>query len=302
MSDNNKKYNIAVIPGDGIGPEVMDAGLHVLTRIAEKFGCDFKTTKVLAGGAAIDATGKCLPQETVDICKASDAVLLAAVGGPKWNDLPGDERPEKALLELRKLLGLYANLRPAMVFPQLADASPLKAEIISGGLDILVVRELTGGIYFGKKGTEKTEFGLAAYDVEQYSEMEVERIAKTAFSLAEKRNKNVISVDKSNVLESSRLWRRVVEALSPKIILILPSTICMWITPQCSLCETQNSLTYCSQATFLATYCLTKQAKLQDPSACCRRQALQTAISVCMNLCTAQHLILRDVTSPILSQ
>ena len=195
MSDNNKKYNIAVIPGDGIGPEVMDAGLHVLTRIAEKFGCDFKTTKVLAGGAAIDATGKCLPQETVDICKASDAVLLAAVGGPKWNDLPGDERPEKALLELRKLLGLYANLRPAMVFPQLADASPLKAEIISGGLDILVVRELTGGIYFGKKGTEKTEFGLAAYDVEQYSEMEVERIAKTAFSLAEKRNKNVISDD-----------------------------------------------------------------------------------------------------------
>ncbi|PWM69353.1 MAG: 3-isopropylmalate dehydrogenase [Eubacteriales Family XIII. Incertae Sedis bacterium] len=214
MSDNNKKYNIAVIPGDGIGPEVMDAGLHVLTRIAEKFDCDFKTTKVLAGGAAIDATGKCLPQETVDICKASDAVLLAAVGGPKWNDLPGDERPEKALLELRKLLGLYANLRPAMVFPQLADASPLKAEIISGGLDILVVRELTGGIYFGKKGTEKTEFGLAAYDVEQYSEMEVERIAKTAFSLAEKRNKNVISVDKSNVLESSRLWRRVVEAVA----------------------------------------------------------------------------------------
>lgn len=213
MSDKNK-YNIAVIPGDGIGPEVMDAGLAVLAKVSEKFGCEFVTTKVLAGGAAIDQAGKCLPQETVDVCKASDAVLLAAVGGPKWNDLPGDERPERALLGLRKILGLYANLRPAMVFPQLADASPLKPEIICGGLDILVVRELTGGIYFGEKGTKETELGHAAYDVEQYSETEVERIARTAFSLAEKRNKNVISVDKSNVLESSRLWRRVVEKVA----------------------------------------------------------------------------------------
>jgi len=214
MTDNEKKYNIAVIPGDGIGPEVMDAGLNVLARIGDKFGCEFKTIKVLAGGAAIDETGKCLPQETVDVCKTSDAVLLAAVGGPKWNSLPGDERPERALLGLRKILGLYANLRPAMVFSQLADASPLKSEIIGGGLDILVVRELTGGIYFGEKGTKETELGPAAYDVEQYSELEVERIARTAFNLAEKRNKNVISVDKSNVLESSRLWRRVVESVS----------------------------------------------------------------------------------------
>ena len=211
---NQKKFTIAAIPGDGIGPEVMEAGLAVLARTGEKFGCEFTVTKALAGGAAIDKTGTCLPQETVSVCQQSDAVLLAAVGGPKWNSLPGDERPERALLGLRKILGLYANLRPAVVFSQLSEASPLKPEIISGGLDILVVRELTGGIYFGEKGIKETELGLAAYDIEQYSETEVERIAKTAFELAGKRNKSVISVDKSNVLESSRLWRRVVEKVA----------------------------------------------------------------------------------------
>ncbi|MEE0257529.1 3-isopropylmalate dehydrogenase [Evtepia sp.] len=203
-------YQIAVIPGDGIGPDVVEQTLNVMDKVGEKFGHTFNYTKVLAGGCAIDATGACLPQETIDICKASDAVLLGAVGGWKWDNLPGDQRPERALLGLRKALGLFANLRPALLFEQLADASPLKPEILAGGLDIVVVRELTGGIYFGEKGHRDTDLGLAAYDIEQYAEGEVRRIAKVAFDMAMKRSKHVTSVDKANVLESSRLWRRVV--------------------------------------------------------------------------------------------
>ena len=203
-------YQIAVIPGDGIGPDVVEQNLNVMDKVGEKFGHTFNYTKVLAGGCAIDATGACLPQETIDICKASDAVLLGAVGGWKWDNLPGDQRPERALLGLRKALGLFANLRPALLFEQLADASPLKPEILAGGLDIVVVRELTGGIYFGEKGHRDTDLGPAAYDIEQYAEGEVRRIAKVAFDMAMKRNKHVTSVDKANVLESSRLWRRVV--------------------------------------------------------------------------------------------
>ena len=203
-------YQIAVIPGDGIGPNVVEQTLKVMDKVGEKFGHTFNYTKVLAGGCAIDATGACLPQETIDICKASDAVLLGAVGGWKWDNLPGDQRPERALLGLRKALGLFANLRPALLFEQLADASPLKPEILAGGLDIVVVRELTGGIYFGEKGHRDTDLGPAAYDIEQYAEGEVRRIAKVAFDMAMKRNKHVTSVDKANVLESSRLWRRVV--------------------------------------------------------------------------------------------
>lgn len=203
-------YQIAVIPGDGIGPDVVEQTLKVMDKVGEKFGHTFHYTKVLAGGCAIDATGACLPQETIDICKASDAVLLGAVGGWKWDNLPGDQRPERALLGLRKALGLFANLRPALLFEQLADASPLKPEILAGGLDIVVVRELTGGIYFGEKGHRDTDLGPAAYDIEQYAEGEVRRIAKVAFDMAMKRNKHVTSVDKANVLESSRLWRRVV--------------------------------------------------------------------------------------------
>ena len=204
-------YHIALVPGDGIGPDVVAEAVKVLDRTGEKFGHTFTYHQVLAGGAAIDATGKCLPQETISTCKRCDAVLLGAVGGPKWDGLPGDERPERALLGLRKELGLFANLRPAMVFSQLADASPLKPEIIEGGLDIVVVRELTGGIYFGEKGIkENTPLGPAAYDVEQYAEEEVRRIAKVAFDMAMKRGRKVTSVDKANVLESSRLWRRVV--------------------------------------------------------------------------------------------
>lgn len=203
-------YQIAVIPGDGIGPDVVEQTLKVMDKVGEKFGHTFNYKKVLAGGCAIDATGACLPQETIDICKASDAVLLGAVGGWKWDNLPGDQRPERALLGLRKALGLFANLRPALLFEQLADASPLKPEILAGGLDIVVVRELTGGIYFGEKGHRETDLGPAAYDIEQYAEGEVRRIAKVAFDMAMKRSKHVTSVDKANVLESSRLWRRVV--------------------------------------------------------------------------------------------
>ncbi len=204
------EYKLAVIPGDGIGPDVIEQTLLVLDKVGEKFGHTFHYHKVLAGGCAIDATGGCLPQETIDVCKAADAVLLGAVGGWKWDNLPGDQRPERALLGLRKELGLFANLRPALLFEQLADASPLKPEILAGGLDIVVVRELTGGIYFGEKGFRDTDLGPAAYDVEQYAEEEVRRIAKVAFDMAMKRNKHVTSVDKANVLESSRLWRRVV--------------------------------------------------------------------------------------------
>ena len=204
------EYKLAVIPGDGIGPDVVEQTLLVLDKVGEKFGHTFHYHKVLAGGCAIDATGACLPQETIDVCKAADAVLLGAVGGWKWDNLPGDQRPERALLGLRKALGLFANLRPALLFEQLADASPLKPEILAGGLDIVVVRELTGGIYFGEKGVKDTDLGPAAYEVEQYAEEEVRRIAKVAFDMAMKRNKHVTSVDKANVLESSRLWRRVV--------------------------------------------------------------------------------------------
>ncbi|MEG1930407.1 MAG: 3-isopropylmalate dehydrogenase [Anaerovorax sp.] len=203
-------YKIALVPGDGIGPDVVGQATRVLAKIEKKYGHHFEYETVLAGGAAIEATGGCLPQETIQVCKNSDAVLLGAVGGWQWDTLPGDERPERALLGLRQELGLFANLRPALLFEQLADACPLKPEIVKGGLDIVVVRELTGGIYFGEKGVKETEMGLAAYDVELYATEEVRRIAVVAFDMAMKRSKKLCSVDKANVLESSRLWRRIV--------------------------------------------------------------------------------------------
>ncbi len=202
-------YKIALIPGDGIGPDVTAESVKVMDKVGEKYGHKFQFTTVLAGGAAIDAEGNCLPRNTVDVCKNSDAVFLGAVGGWKWDTLPGDQRPERAILGLRKELGLFANLRPALLFEELTEACPLKAEIIEGGLDIVVVRELTGGIYFGEKGYKDTELGRAAYDIEQYAEEEVKRIAVVAFDMAMKRNKKLTSVDKANVLESSRLWRSV---------------------------------------------------------------------------------------------
>ena len=200
---------IATVKGDGIGPEVVDEAIKVLNAVAAKYGHSFDFEEVLAGGRAIDDGGKCLPDETVAVCKAADAVLLGAVGGPKWDSQPNENRPEKALLGLRKALGLYANLRPAIVFGELADASPLKPSIIGTGLDIMIVRELTGGIYFGEHRHEVTPDSEAAYDVERYTEHEIRRIARAAFKLAMKRNKKVTSVDKANVLETSRLWRRI---------------------------------------------------------------------------------------------
>ncbi len=207
-------YKIAVVPGDGIGPDVIEQTLRVLDKVGEIYNHKFQYTEVLAGGAAIDATGHCLPQETIDVCKASDSVLLGAVGGWKWDTLPGDQRPERALLGLRKELGLFANIRPALLFEDLAEACPLKTEIVEGGLDIVVVRELTGGIYFGEKGYKETELGLAAYDVELYATEEIQRIGKVAFEMAMKRDKKLCSVDKANVLESSRLWRKVITEMA----------------------------------------------------------------------------------------
>ena len=201
---------LAVIPGDGIGPEVTEQAQKVLDKIAGVYNHKFEYKTLLAGGAAIDAVGNCLPEETISVCKASDAVLLGAVGGWKWDTLPGNKRPEMALLGLRKELGLFANIRPALMFEELVDACPLKKEIVEGGLDLVVIRELTGGIYFGEKGFKDTPLGKAAYDIEIYAEEEVRRIAIVAFDMAMKRNKKVTSVDKANVLESSRLWRQVV--------------------------------------------------------------------------------------------
>ncbi len=203
-------FKIAVIPGDGIGKEVTVQAVNVLKVIGDKYGHQFDFVEVDAGGCAIDKYGEALPVETLETCKNSDSVLLGAVGGLKWDVLPGDQRPEQALLGLRKGLGLFANLRPAVLHNALKEASPLKAEIIGDGLDIMVVRELTGGIYFGERGRDLT----AAYDTEKYSIEEVERIARTAFEIAMKRGKKLMSVDKANILESSRLWREVVERVA----------------------------------------------------------------------------------------
>lgn len=203
-------FKIAVISGDGIGPDVIEETLKVLDKVGDKFGHTFNYEKLIAGGIALDKLGEPLPQATVEACRKSDAVLLGAVGGPKWDDLPGEKRPEQALLGLRKQLELFANLRPAILFDALKDACPLKPEIIGDGLDFCVVRELNGGIYFGEKGFKETEFGKGAFDVKIYSEGEVKRIAKVAFEMAMKRDKRIISIDKANILESSRLWRKVV--------------------------------------------------------------------------------------------
>ncbi len=203
-------YNIALVKGDGIGPEIVDAAVAVLGKVGEKFGHDFKFTSYLAGGCAIDATGTPLPEETVAGCLAADSVLLGAVGGPKWDTLPGSIRPEKALLGLRSALGLYTNLRPARIFPALKSACALRPDIIDRGFDLLIVRELTGGIYFGERGRREGKYGPEAYDTEAYSIMEIERIARVAFETAKKRRKNVVSIDKANVLETSRLWRETV--------------------------------------------------------------------------------------------
>ncbi len=208
------QYNLAVIKGDGIGPEIVTEAMKVLEKIGTMFGHTFAFTQCLAGGAAIDATGKCLPEETIAACKGADAVILGAVGGPKWDNVPGDQRPERALLGLRDQLGLFSNLRPAIIHQALSAASPIKAEIIGDSLDILIVRELTGGIYFGDRGYREGKYGTEAYDTESYSETEIRRIGKTAFEAAMARKKHLVSVDKANVLESSRLWRKIITEMA----------------------------------------------------------------------------------------
>ncbi len=206
-----KNYKITVLRGDGIGPEIVDECIKVLDKAGEKYRFKFEYNDQLLGGCAIDATGVPYPKETEAACKASDAVLLGAVGGPKWDTQPGSNRPEAGLLAIRESLGLFANLRPAKIFAPLKDASPIKEEIIGDGLDILIVRELTGGIYFGDRGTYEKDGVEGAYDTERYTVPEIERILRAGFEYAMKRNKKLTCVDKANVLDSSRLWRKVAE-------------------------------------------------------------------------------------------
>lgn len=208
------EYNIALLKGDGIGVEIVDSAVEVLERVGTLYGHKFNFTPYLIGGIAIDETGEPLPKATVDGCLASDSVILGAVGGPRWDDLPGDKRPEKALLGIRYALGLYTNLRPAKLFPALKGASPLREDIVGAGFDIMIVRELTGGIYFGERGYRQGKFGEEAFDTEAYSVTEIERIGKAAFDIARKRGKRVTSIDKANVLETSRLWRKTMHALA----------------------------------------------------------------------------------------
>lgn len=207
-------YNIALVKGDGIGPEIVEGAVEVLKKVGEKYGHQFIFTEYLAGGCAYDKYGKPLPEETVEGCKNSDSVLLGAVGGPKWDNVPSDLRPEKALLGLRAALGLYTNLRPAKIYPALMGACTLRSDIVERGFDLVIVRELTGGIYFGERGRREGRYGEEAYDTEAYSVMEIERIARVAFETARKRRKNLISIDKANVLETSRLWRQTVNRIA----------------------------------------------------------------------------------------
>ena len=203
--------NICVLPGDGIGPEIVAQARLVLDTVAKKFGRSFTYTEALLGGAAIDATGGPLPQETIDKCKASDAVLLGAVGGPKWDDVAMNIRPEKGLLGIRKALGLFANLRPASLFAELAPACYLRPDIVAQGIDVLVIRELTGGVYFGEpRGECERDGERAAYNTMVYKESEIRRIARVGFESARKRKGRLCSVDKANVLDVSRFWREIV--------------------------------------------------------------------------------------------
>lgn len=206
--------NITVLKGDGIGPEIVDEALKTLDKIADKYNHKFNYTFVDMGGCSIDKYGKPITDEGMEKCRNSDSVLLGAVGGPKWDNVDPSIRPEKALLAVRRELGLFANLRPTKLFPQLSDASPLKESVIKSGIDLVIVRELTGGIYFGKRMTAEENGELFASDEMKYSYHEIERIGRVAFESAMKRRKKVSSVDKANVLDSSRLWRKIMHKLS----------------------------------------------------------------------------------------
>ena len=213
--DGSPTFKVAKIPGDGIGPEIVEAALTVLDAAAARSGFGIEWTEVLAGGVAIDAYGTAIRDEDLDVLLSSDAVLLGAVGGPKWDDPAAKVRPEQGLLKMRKVLGLYANLRPVAVEPSLKEASPLRADLIEG-VDMMIVRELTGGIYFGeRKESFSGPDGREAYDTMSYTEPEVRRIVALAFELARGRRKRLTSVDKANVLANSRLWRSVVDEMAP---------------------------------------------------------------------------------------
>ncbi|MCD8056610.1 MAG: 3-isopropylmalate dehydrogenase [Clostridiales bacterium] len=216
------KYRISLLKGDGIGPEIVDSAVRVLEAVGGKFGHEFTFTPYIIGGAAIDKYGVPLPDETVAGCLDSDSVLLGAVGGPKWDNLSGELRPEKALLGIRAALGLYTNLRPAKLYPALKGDCPLRADIVGSGFDIMIVRELIGGIYFGERGYREGKFGHEAFDTECYSEFEIDRIARVAFETARKRRGKVTSIDKANVLESSRLWRKTVHETAKEY----PDVVC----------------------------------------------------------------------------
>ncbi|MBO5682564.1 MAG: 3-isopropylmalate dehydrogenase [Clostridia bacterium] len=206
--------NITVLKGDGIGPEIVNEAIKVLDKVCEKYSHTFNYTEVDIGGCSIDKYGVPITEEGMNTCKSSDSVLLGAVGGPKWDNVDPSIRPEKALLAVRSELGLFANLRPTRLFLQLADASPLKPSIVGNGIDLMIVRELTGGIYFGKRRTEVVGSEKVATDEMTYSEHEIERIGRVAFETARKRSSRVVSVDKANVLDSSRLWRAVMHKLA----------------------------------------------------------------------------------------
>jgi len=212
----SETYKVAVLSGDGIGPEVMAEALKVLDAVQVKYDVTFERTFANVGGIAIDEEGEALPANTVEVCKASDAILFGSVGGPKWESMPPDEQPERgALLPLRKIFGLFCNLRPAIIFPALTGASSLKEEVIGGGFNLLVVRELTGGIYFAEpKGIEGEGAQRTGFDTMKYSDAEVERISHVAFQAARKRGSKVCSIDKANVLSTSVLWREVVERVA----------------------------------------------------------------------------------------
>lgn len=205
------KKTIALIPGDGIGPDVVAEAVNVLNAVAKKFGHEFSYTNVIAGGNAIDKFGEPLPAEQLKIALDSDAALLGALGGPKWDNVAPEIRPEKGLLGLRSGMKVFANLRPAVMWKQLKDACPLKDEITGDGIDVLVVRELTGGIYFGERGTSQD--GKTAWDTEKYTWAEIERIVRMGFEFAKNRKKHLTVVDKANILNSSRLWRAVAESV-----------------------------------------------------------------------------------------
>lgn len=206
--------NIAVIRGDGIGPEIVNQAIAVLEKVASLYGHTFSFTDVDMGGCAIDKWGDPLPQEMLEKCVKSDSVLLGAVGGDKWNGVPGEMRPEKGLLRLRAGMGVYSNNRPAKIWPQLSSASPLKQSIVDKGIDFIIVRELIGGIYFGEHKTDEKNGESQAIDILSYTESEIERIGRIGFETARKRSKRLCSVEKSNVLDSSRLWKKVMHRLS----------------------------------------------------------------------------------------